>query len=1100
VVKSDIVIDRAAVPFPEFAIYRFGLEEEVVEPQRVAFPDRETGNDGTFKLPIELDALPDVISPLNAKLRVEAYEFGGRPVIESLDLPVRNRPLWLGIRPLFENDEVAYGATADFEILALDGAGKRVGAPDLEYRLVKEDWDFNWYFADGSWDYHVVIRDGDARSGELAVGSEQPARLAETVDWGNYRLEVHDPASGAASSVRFHAGWSAKPGQAETPDQLRVVADRDAYQPGDIAQVMLDGPFAGEAQVTIATDRVIETRLVILPDEGATIDVPIDPEWGAGAYVLVNAFRPAAASERGPGRAIGVAWLALDASPRTLQVTIEAPEKVLPRQRVEIPISVSGMTASKAYLTLAAVDEGILTLTDFATPDPVDHFFGKRQLMVDLRDLYGQLIDGKAGRRGQIREGGDSALNQRGAPKKIELVALFSGLVEVGPGGKATIALDIPDYNGRLRLMAVAYDSEKVGWGESPLVVRDALVADITAPRFLSPGDESMISLSFNNLDAPAGAYQGSLSSEGDVQMGEGAQFTLDLAPGKGTQLRVPVLGQRVGGGRATLTLSGPGGFSLQRSVAIPVRPAQAEVTETISRRLAPGQSIALDRTAIAPFIPGTGRMQASFSTLPNLDVQSILASLDRYIYGCLEQTTSKALPLLVASDVADLWSLENRYREIDRKELQRAIRRIVNQQRYDGLFGLWSAADQAEPWLSAYAIDFLMRAREKGLLVSDVALERGLFALEQMALGRLASGSGSERYGTGAAARSYAFYVLARAKQARLSDLRYWFDSQELALQAPFSLSMLSAALAMNGDVERARLGFETAFDTWRKSRALTGEWDYGSTLRDIAAMTTLIVESGMDGFDAAGMLSDIQDEQDRRRWLSTQEQAWVLRAASVTAGRSDHLKLAVSTMGEIEQDKMFVLKPEPASLTDAGISIVNASEGVVYAKLSASGYPVSDLPATAEGFEIEKRILGMDGNPVKLEAMRQNDLAVVLLTGRAAAAGNHQALLVDLLPAGWEIENANLANTRQANEFAWLPALTQPSYAEYRDDRFVAAFDVRDEEGQVINAEFAFAYVVRAVTPGEYKLPAAAIEDMYRPERRGRGSVTRVVIGAAK
>ncbi len=779
---------------------------------------------------------------------------------------------------------------------------------------------------------------------------------------------------------------------------------------------------------------------------------------------------------------------------------MEIPEHVLGRQRVEIPVRVSGMAGDQAYLTLAAVDEGILTLTDFQTPDPVDHFFGKKRLMVDLRDLYGQLIDAKSGRRGQIREGGDSALNQRGAPKKIELVALFSGLVTVGPDGMAKIGFDLPDYNGRLRLMAVAYDSEKVGWAEGGLVVRDSVIADIAAPRFLAPGDESVISLSLKNLDGPAGNYQGALTSEGDVQMGLGAEFAVDLAPGSGAEMRIPILGQRVGAGEATLTLNGPEGFHLARSIVIPVRPAQTEVTETLSRQLAPGEGVDLRRAAIEPFIAGTGRLQASFSTLPNLDVQTILANLDHYIYGCLEQTTSKALPLLVAGDVADLWSLDDRYRELDRKELQGAIRRIVNQQRYDGLFGLWSAADSAEPWLSAYAVDFLMRAKERGLLVSDFSLKHGLDALEQMALGRLGGGSGHERYGTGMAARSYAFYILARANRAKLSDLRYWFDSQDPASQAPLALAQLSAALAMNGDSARAHQGFATAIDTWRTSRTISGEWDYGSILRDIAAIVTLISESGLSGFDTAAMLADIAYAQDGRRWLSTQEQAWILRAAQATAGRSPHLRLAVTDRGAVEQDKDFVLSPDPASLTDTGIAIVNEGDGIVYAKLSATGFPVADLPPVEEGFLIDRQVLNAEGNPVALDAMRQNDMAVVLLKGRSTGTGNHQALLVDLLPAGWEIENANLANTRQAQDFGWLPPLTQAIYVEYRDDRYVAAFDVRDENGQRINSEFSFAYVIRAVTPGEYKLPAPSIEDMYQPERRGRGAIGRVVIGAAQ
>ncbi len=220
-----------------------------------------------------------------------------------------------------------------------------------------------------------------------------------------------------------------------------------------------------------------------------------------------------------------------------------------------------------------------------------------------MRDLYGQLIDGKAGRRGQIREGGDGDFSQRGAPKKIELVALYSGLVEVGQDGKATVAFDIPDYNGRLRLMAVAYDAQNVGWAEAGLVVRDPVIAEISAPRFLAPGDKSNLSLTLQNLDGAAGRYDVAFASSGDVQLAEGASAGVELAQGGTTHLRVALLGQRVGGGEITLSLKGPGGYALDRTIAIPVRPASTPVTETLTMRLMPGEAMTLNQSALDPFL-----------------------------------------------------------------------------------------------------------------------------------------------------------------------------------------------------------------------------------------------------------------------------------------------------------------------------------------------------------------------------------------------------------------------------------------------------------------------------------------------------------------
>jgi alpha-2-macroglobulin len=1094
-VKSDVVIQPDGKPFPQFEGYSFGLEEEEVDPVRLAIPDLRTDPAGAFSLPVQVEELPDVQAPLKATLRVEVYEFGGRPVIESIDLPVREKPVYLGIKPLFADDEVAENTSAQFEVIALDAEGKQQALPELQYRLVREEWDYDWFYAGGSWDYHISIHDGPSETGTVAVSADAPAKIEKAVQWGNFRLEVYDPATGVASSMRFHAGWSAKPGSGESPDRLQVVSDKEKYQPGETARIQLRAPFAGEALVAIATDRVLSTRVVSIPAEGKVIDIEIDPQWGAGAYVLASAFRPGQNQERGPGRAVGVAWLPVDSAPRTLQVAMQVPDKVTPRQKVEIPVTLANFSGTTAYLTVAAVDEGILTLTDFETPDPVDYYFGKKRLQVELRDLYGQLIDGKSGRRGQIREGGDGSLSQRGAPKNIKLVALHSGLVTVGPDGVAKVAFDIPDYNGRLRLMAVAYDAQNVGWAEAGLVVRDPVIAEISAPRFLAPGDQSNLSLTLQNLDGAPGKYDVALSSSGDVQLGEGAGVSVELAQGATTHLRVAILGQRVGNGEITLSLKGPDGFALDRAIAIPVRPTSTPVTESLTMRLMPGESMTLNQAAFDPFLDGA-ELRASFSTTPNLDVQTVLANLSHYPYGCLEQTISVAYPMLIAGDVADLWALEDRYKQADRRELEQAIQRTINRQRFDGLFGLWTAFDTGEPWLSAFAMDFLTRAKAKGYSISQSAMDLGLEGMRKVAAGDGGEGSGIHRYGRTQSAQAYAHYVLARAGQAKLADLRYAADQLSLDSSPALALAHVAAALALNGEQQRAAALFEAAAKN--AERRGNGWWDYGTTLRDSAAVAFLIAESKQPGLDPTPLIGRVADLQSGSRWLSTQEEVWLLLAAKETAGQATGLKLDVSDGVSVVQDKTFYMPTTMALPT--GKTVTNRGATPVYAKASVTGVPKQELPPSDEGFSIARTIYLPDGTEADLAQVKQNDLLVVVLTGRATSGVEHQALITDLLPAGFETEIASLASARQTGDYSWLPELSQPIYQEYRDDRFVAAFDVYDDWGNNQNRDFAFAYLVRAVTPGEYKLPAPAIEDMYKPTYRGRGTSGKVQIGTAE
>ena len=1093
-VKADLTIAKDDDPFPELAGYRFGLADEKVEPVRQTLDDARTDDKGHVDLPLDVGELPDTAQPLAATLRVEVYEFGGRPVIKSVKLPIRNHPFSIGIKPLFEGDEAPSGGVG-FEIMAVDGDGKPIDHPGLSYRFVEEDWDYQWYYASNAWDYDVVVRDKGVSNGTVDATAASPAKISVNTDWGHYRLEVFDAATGTASSIRFFAGWWAKPGTATTPDRMQVVADKDLYQAGDTAEVRLGAPFAGQAIVTIATDRVLENRLIDVPAAGTSIKVKVDPHWGAGAYVLVNAFRPgrsegAAADQHGPGRAIGTAWLAIDPKPRQLQVAMTLPDKVLPRQSIDVPVAVSNLSGGAAFLTVAAVDEGILQLTDFKSPDPVGYFFGKRRLGLDIRDLYGQLIDGKEGKRGEIREGGDeSGLGNRGAPPEIKLVALFSGLVKLDDTGKATIKLAIPDYNGRLRLMAVAYDGANVGAAEAPLVVRDPVVALASTARFLAPGDQSAFALSVQNLDAPAGTYHVALTASDAVQLGDGASFDADLKSGDTVSKSIPLLGRSIGTGTVTMAITGPGGFALARDVTIPVRPAQTPMAQSLARVLQPGESFTLAKSALTPFLGETAALQASVSARPNLDVPRVLADLSHYPYGCLEQTTSIAFPLLYVHELADVWGVKDEYVTGDKERIQAAVDRAFEHERSDGEFGLWSGSDPADKWLSAYAMDFLTEAQAQGYRLSQLGYQNGLKGLQ------LVVGGYNEDDAETLNARAYALYVLAKAKAVSLSDLRYFNDTYLNRLPTPIASAQLGAALAMNGDLDRAGKAFAKSRSD--AERAAAGYWDYGSEwygsgLRDMAALVALTVEAKMPGGDLANLLERVASEQASHSYLSTQEEAWILRAAHATVHDQARVKLGLSNGTSADQTKPYLAVADAGDLKQ-DLVVTNQGDQPVFLRATASGVPAEPQPAISSGAKVDRQYFTLDGKTVALDQIKQNDVVVAVITGRFTDEATHRAMVVDLLPAGLEIENERLNNTRRTGDLAWLPELTEGNYSEYRDDRYIAAFDTSPDAN---NGGFTFAYILRAVTPGQYKAPAIEVEDMYKPDIRARGATGEVTV----
>ncbi|WP_374383616.1 MG2 domain-containing protein [Dongia sp.] len=1077
-VKAEVVIAADPQPFADLPGYRFGLADEKVESQRLTYDDSSTDDQGHLELDMSFDEVPDAQVPLSATLRVEVYEFGGRPVIESLTRPIRNKDLYLGIKPLFANDEVAAGSNAEFEVVALGADGKPKAQSGLSYRLVREDWDYVWFYRDNRWDYDYVVRDAESSTGAMSVDPGQPGKLSLPVQWGPYRVEVFDPASGTASSVRFYAGWWSAPGTGGTPDKMQVVADKELYNVGDKAEIRLTAPFAGEAQVTIATDHVLDSFSVSVPKDGKTIKLPVDKAWGAGAYVLVNAYRAGKGDTHGPGRAIGLTWLAIDPKPRNLEIALTLPEKMEPRQKIEVPVTVTNLAGKDAYVTLAAVDEGILQLTDFETPDPLGYYFGKRRLGVEIRDLYGQLIDGKEGKRGTIRSGGDGeGLAKRGAPKEIKLVALFSGIVKLDAAGKATVSFEVPDYNGRLRLMAVAWDGQNVGATEAPLVVRDPVVALSSAARFLAPGDNSNVSLSLQNVEGAAGTYTIDLTASDNLRLTGETRLTVDLAPGASHDWRTGVQALAVGEGHITMNMQGPGGFSLTRDVNLPVRAAQPAISQTLTQRLLPDAALKISANAMADFLPETADLRLSFSSHPNLDVQSVLADLYHYPYGCLEQTTSVAFPLLFTNEVSEAWSLENKYAKSDPKEVQVAIGRILERQRSDGLFGLWTSFSPPENWLSAFAMDFLTQARDRGYDVSDVAYRHGLDGLRYVATDY------NNDSADNLAARAYASYVLAKAKEAKLSELRYLADNYLDRMPSGLALAQLGTALALNGDVSRANAAFDAALVASNRARRHLA--DYGSDLRDLAAIVTLMTEAKLPGRDATLYLDTLANLQSARGYLSTQEQVWILMAARATTSDAEpQVSIARDATTASSQSRPYYLHLASDDL-GGGSTFVNKGKQPVYAKATVLGVPIADLPPEQSGFDIKRVYYTLTGEPVELKNVRQNDVLVAVVSGSVRAADYRRALIVDLLPAGFEIENERLTDTRRTGDLSWLPQLSTLNYSEFLDDRYIGALDV--DTGN--STEFAVAYMVRAVSPGTYTVPGVQIEDMYAPEVRGRG-----------
>lgn len=1088
-VESEMVLMQDNNPWPEMKGYRFGLVQEEWRPRREELEPAKTDENGLATIRLGLEEEPDTSRPLKARVRVSVEETGGRAVSRMIDMPVRPRDRVIGIRPRFDREWLEMKTEAGFDVVVLDRAGKQVAAKGLRYELFYEDYWYHWYTEDGQWRYRTTIDDRSVESGDLDVAAGAPAKLGFMRDWGYYRLEVSDPETGAATSVRFRFGWFTSSASTDVPDKLQISLDKPEYKIGETARVHIRPPFAGELLLTVAGSEIYEVRNLPVPAEGLVVELPVRDEWDAGAYVTATLFRVAETDKpHQPARAIGLAWLGRDYSSRVLDIAIDAPERIVPRQTVDMGLSVGNSTAGeKIYVTLAAVDVGILQLTSFKTPAPADWYFGKRRLGVAMHDGYGNLIAAAEGGPVTIRQGGDEAAAGRHLggldASSVKTVSLFSGVIETGEGGRATVPFEVPDFNGRLRLMAVAWSNSAVGSAEMDMTVRDPVVSQVTLPRFLAPGDKARVTVAVHNVDGPVGKYNVTFKATGAAGM-EGGDKPFQMAAGAKRDLTWSLTGDGVGVGALALTIEGPDGFKLERDWEIAVRPAQAVTTRQLSSRIQAGQKSTLTGSIMDDFVPGSGEAFVTLSSRPEMGLADLLKSLSRYPYGCAEQTTSGALPLLYLAEVAQsLGIAENE--TVLRGRLQDAIRRLFTMQRSDGSFGLWNSNSPREEWLSAYVMDFLTQAKELKYPVAEFPYRNGIRWLQ--------ASVGEASYSrANLPARAYALYVLARAGEAKPSDMRYLFDTQLQNIPTALARAQLGAALALSGDMRRANEAFASAARSWERDRFWKDwwHWDYGTGTRDMAATVYLATLSRVEEGDWPGYAQTLADRVKQTNYFSTQEKAWLIMAAR-ELGTSESVKVAVQGETLAESERPVYLRFDEDRMR-GGVTVANFGDKPIWQNVTYSGVPRDEMPADDEGFAVFRAFYTLEGRRVDLDEVRQGDTLVAVIHGESTSKRDQQAMVVDLLPAGFELENERLEGGRDREELRWIGELTPAIHEELRDDRYVAAFAM-DRWGK---QTFKFAYLVRAVSPGEYTLPAVYVEDMYKPTYFARTRMSRVTI----
>ena len=1102
-VRSEARVFADPNPFPALKDYRWGDQQAPVPEKLLQGPPSVTDGAGHAVQILNSTVLGGSAQPLLARFTASVFEPGGRPVSEDASLKVRLKPLYLGVKVTAGAGETPLQT---FEVIAVDANGRRVAAPRAHYKLIAERWNYDWYEQNGRWAWRRSSRDIAIADGQIDIAAGAPARIAKRLAWGDYRLELDDAVTGARTVIRQSSGWSEPADGVEPPDAARVSAVRTGYRVGDTVEIHVSAPFAGEAEVAVATDRLISTSAVHVPKEGATVRLKADANWVGGAYVMVTVVQPRdAVSSPKPRRALGLVYVPMEQPGRKLTVTLATPQILDSKAPVIVPLTVKGLgMGEKAHVTLAAVDEGVLRLTHQKNPDPIGWYFGKRALGVSYRDDYGRLLNPNLGAAGAVNFGGDEFGGAGLSVVPVRTVALWSGVVETGPGGHATIRLPPGDFNGQLRLVAVAWTDKAVGGGATEMTVRQPVVAELALPRFLAPGDRARATLQLDNVAGRAGVYRADVLAAGGFRVPAGQSYT--LAAGQRIAQPIEIVAPaRPSIGSLEFRASGPG-FAADRRYPIQTRLGWGPVTRVVTALQAPGESYTPPAGLLDGFAAGGVSLTVSYSPFRGFDPEPIAEALSRYPYGCSEQLTSAASPLLYAAALGAAPGARPAT-----GSLSATVAKLLDREALDGSFGLWRVGDgEADPWLGAYIVDFLLEARAHGAAVPNDALARAPSGMRLISRPDGFSGVGyqmetpfwpgadrqrlqAENRRLRSRAAAYALYDMAKAGQGDLARLRWFHDVGLKTEPSPLARAHVGAGLAAMGDRVRAHDSFVEAV----KALGFREQGDaYQSPLRDLAGVIALAYEAGETGI-ARQLQGQLENTVRAPDSLNTQEQAFLLRAAGAMFAAARPASIRASGVQALSATRFSV-----GRLADA--RLVNAAQGGIWRTVTVAGLPVAAPRPGGAGLHLEKQFIGLDGAAVDPSALKQGQQVIVRLSGRADDQKPMLTVVDDALPAGLEIESVPRPVDAQGappddtgaksapGRFAFLGKLTQPSVQEKRDDRYVAAF--RLEGGK----PFVLAYVARAVTAGDFFLPGAEARNMYRPGVNAHTAANRLKVAS--
>ena len=971
-----------------------------------------------------------------------------------------------------------------FDVVTVNPYGKKVSRSNVEYKIYKLNWSWWWNSSEedlGSYVNNTAVSPVSRGVISTSGGSGNVSFQVDYPDWGRYLILVKDTESGHTTGTVFYVDWASTHGRSNKTDpngltMLSFSTDKQTYAVGETATVVIPQSSSGRALISIENGSRIIQKEWIKTSETADTEYrfKITEEMNPNFYLFITLLQPHAQTENDlPIRLYGVRNINVEDKNSKLQPAIQMPNELSPEK--EFTVSVSEKTKKPMTYTLAIVDEGLLDLTSFKTPNAWSEFYAREALGVRTWDLFDRVLGANTGMIGPLLSiGGDEALKASSDKvNRFKPVVKFLGPFTIKGGETKTHKIKLPPYVGSVRVMVVAGGNGAYGSTEKTVAVKNALMTLSTLPRVVGPGEEVWLPVNVFAMDKKVKNVQVSVETDGLLKpQGQTKQSVSFNAVGDKIVYFKLKAENRIGAEQVRIKASG-GGESMSETIDIGIRNPNPPVVISQSALIDPNGNAQL--TLNPENVNPTDWAKLELSRIPSVNLNKNLSYLAEYPHGCTEQVTSQGFPLLY---LGNFISLSDTEKELTNKKIASVIQILSSRQLSDGGFIYWSGQNYASEWASTYAGHFLVEAKNKGFDVSQNVIDRWVGFQQKLARSWTRTDAYRGYYGISMTElqQAYRLYALALSENAELGAMNRMREIEELDLQAKWRLAA-AYALAGKPDVANS-LVFNASDDV--NDYSFNND-TYGSAARDKAMIMQTHLLLG--NIEKALQLAQDVSRALSSDYISTQTVAFGLTAMAQLAEKMGAGNINVDwtlngkKMTAVNTPQAFHqvdLKTAPKQ----SIQVSNKGKGKVYARLTAFTQPLVDtLRATAGSLRLSVNYLDAAGKPIDVKSLKQGTEFTAVVTVQNSVEESFTDLaLVQIFPSGWEIFNERLMGTQSSTE--------KYNYRDIRDDRVLTYFNLGAGQSTTFRVRLQAAY------RGNYYLPAVSCQAMYEPREQARTS----------